>query len=242
MERRVGSRSGSPTAGSGRTRAAMSDWRLWVQHPEKSRIRNFLFHIHVWVGVAASAYVFMMSLSGSIIVFRDQGEGVSFVEWLVNLHDNLLSRGTGQFINGLGGICLLLLCLTGAVIWWPGVTHWRRSLTVSWRSHFPRISWDLHSAVGFWFFLFICVWSLSATYFGIPGFFNFLYTFDPQDRMTDRGWFVLSQLHFGRFGRILEMIWSIAGLSPGVLAFTGMFICCRRVIFKKPSNPKVEAR
>jgi len=29
------------------------------------------------------------------------------------------------------------------------------SLTVSWRAHFARINWDLHSALGFWCFLFV---------------------------------------------------------------------------------------
>jgi len=29
-----------------------------------------------------------------------------------------------------------------------------------------------------------------------------------------------------------------AGAYTGLLAFTGVFICCRRVIYKKPSNPR----
>ena len=36
--------------------------------------------------------------------------------------------------------------------------NWRRSLTVSWGPHFARIQWDLHSTLGFWFFLFVLVW------------------------------------------------------------------------------------
>jgi hypothetical protein len=28
------------------------------------------------------------------------------------------------------------------------------------------------------------------------------------------------------------------GLVPALLAFTGVFICCRRVFYKKPSNPR----
>jgi hypothetical protein len=44
-------------------------------------------------------------------------------------------------------------------------------------------------------------------------------------------------LHFGRFGWFTKAIWSVAGLVPASLAFSGMFVCCRRVIFKKPSNP-----
>jgi hypothetical protein len=46
-------------------------------------------------------------------------------------------------------------------------------------------------------------------------------------------------MHFGRFGRLPELVWSIVGLAPAVLAFTGVFICCRRIIYKKPSNPNL---
>ena len=37
-----------------------------------------------------------------------------------SLHDNLLSGETGRRINGLGALFVTLLCVTGAIIWWPG--------------------------------------------------------------------------------------------------------------------------
>jgi hypothetical protein len=36
-------------------------------------------------------------------------------------------------------------------------------------------------------------------------------------------------------------VWALLGLIPTILAFTGVFICCRRVIFHKPSNPNQTA-
>jgi uncharacterized iron-regulated membrane protein len=48
----------------------------------------------------------------------------------------------------------------------------------------------------------------------------------------------LSGLHFGRFGWFIQTLWVFLGLAPAILSFTGVFICCRRVIFKKPSNPR----
>jgi len=44
----------------------------------------------------------------------------------------------------------------------------------------------------------------------------------------------LSNLHFGRFGWFIQTLWVFFGLVPAILAFTGVFICCRRVIFQKP--------
>jgi uncharacterized iron-regulated membrane protein len=61
---------------------------------------------------------------------------------------------------------------------------------------------------------------------------------DPSDRFTDQGLSLLAQLHFGRFGGVAQALWMFLGLVPAVLAFTGVFICCRRVIYGKPSNPK----
>jgi uncharacterized iron-regulated membrane protein len=178
-----------------------------------------------------------MSVSGSIIVYRNELSRRFSVEWLVNLHANLVSGSTGRLLNGIGAICVTALCLTGAVIWWPGIKHWRRSLTVNWRANFARISWDLHSALGFWCLFFILLWGISGIYFSFPQPFNALFLLDPADHFTDQSLFWLSELHFGRFGWFAEGLWTLLGLVPAVLAFTGVFICCRRVIYKKPSNP-----
>ena len=205
--------------------------------PERSPLRNVIFQVHLWVGAIASMYVLVMSISGSIIVFRNVLSRRFSIEWLVKLHSNLLWGSTGRVVNGIGGIGLTLLCLTGAVIWWPGIQHWRRSMTVNWRAHFARISWDLHSAMGFWILLFVLVWGVSGIYFAFPALANALFLLDPSDRFVDQGLFWLSQLHFGRFGWFTEIVWSLAGLAPAILAFTGVFICCRRLMFKKPSHP-----
>lgn len=83
------------------------------------------------------------------------------------------------------------------------------------------------------------MWGLTGFYFGFPAVMNPLIRIDPSDRYTDKVLDGLSQLHFGGFGLITEVLWSIVGLAPAVLAFTGVFICCRRIIYKKPSNPNV---
>ena len=216
----------------------MTVWQQWLDHPEQSRVRNVFFQVHLWVGAGLGVYVFIMSVSGSLLVYRNQLPSRISVEWIVDLHENLLAGSTGRWVNGIGAIGLTLLCLTGAVIWWPGIKHWRRSLIVDWSAHFPRLNWDLHSALGFWLFGFVAVWGLSGIYLSFPQAFDALLLLDPADRFTDRGLSWLSRLHFGRFGWLAEVVWALAGLVPAILAFTGVFICCRRVIFNQPSNPK----
>jgi len=212
-------------------------WERWLQQPQRLSLHRSLFQLHFWIGAVAGAYLTLMSITGSIIVYRNQLPRWSPIGWLVNLHSNLLAGSIGRLVNGIGGVSLTLLCLTGAIIWWPGVKYWRRSLQVNWRANFPRINWDLHSAFGFWCFPFVFLWGISGFYFGFPQVFSTLLALDPADRFTDQGLFWLSELHFGRFNWFTEALWAILGLVPAALAFTGMFICCRRVIFKKPSNP-----
>jgi uncharacterized iron-regulated membrane protein len=219
----------------------VTTWEQWLQNPEKSRLREAFFQIHDWMGMGASAYVFLMSITGSMIVFRNDLEKRFSVEWLVNLHENLLLGSSGRLVNGIGAVCLTVLCITGAVIWWPGIKHWRRSLTVNWTVHFARINWDLHSALGFWCFAFVLVWGISGMYFCFPSLFEALYAIDLHDRFTTQRLFQLSQLHFGRFNWFTESLWAILGLIPAALAFTGFFICCRRVVFNKPSNPSAQS-
>jgi hypothetical protein len=93
----------------------MTRWRKWVEHPEQSWLRNILFQIHLMIGAAVSAYIVLMSISGSIIVWQNELYKTVPIEWLVKAHDNLLSGSSGRLINGVGGVCIVMLCFTGAV-------------------------------------------------------------------------------------------------------------------------------
>jgi uncharacterized iron-regulated membrane protein len=219
-------------------RRGITWWQQWVDHPEKLWLRQVCFQLHLWIGVAMSAYVFLMSLSGSVIVFRNELSPTISMEWLVHVHGSLLAGSPGHVLNAIGAFCLLLLSLTGAIIWWPGRAHWRRSLTIEWSARFPRITWDAHSAFGFWFLVFVTMWGVSGLYLSEPQVFDVLLRFDPADRVVDRGLSALAAFHFGRFNRMTQVVWALVGLVPAVLASTGIFICCRRVMFNKPSNPK----
>jgi hypothetical protein len=210
----------------------MTAWQRWLDHPENLWLRKVIFQCHLLLGSVVGLYVMLMSLTGCVIIYRDKLSS-RFIERLVDLHENLLSGQAGRVVNGFGAICLAILCLTGAIIWWPGIKHWRRSMTVKWRSHFGRFSWDVHSALGFWFFFFILMWGVSAIYFAFPQPFNTLFGwFDPNDKFTDQALLGLSNLHFGRFNPFTMALWTILGLVPAAMAGTGMFLCCHRMIYK----------
>jgi uncharacterized iron-regulated membrane protein len=229
--------SDSPTA-KGISDRQSGGWQRWLHHPERVWVHRICFQIHYGIGVLVGLYVAVMSVSGGVIVYRNELTPSYFVEWLVHLHSNLLAGSTGRFVNGIGALCLTSLCLTGAVIWWPGIKTWRRSTRVSWGSRIPRLTWDLHSALGFWIFPFVLMWAVSGTYFSFSDSFNAaLAIFDPNDKFYDSALSLLSAVHFGRLGWFSEAIWSAFGLALALLSISGVFVCCHRMIYKKTSNP-----
>lgn len=215
----------------------MSSWQQWLRHPEQVWLRKCLFFIHLCVGAGAGVYIVLMSVSGSMIVYRNELEtrfpvSISSIEWLVNFHENLLFGDSGRFVNGIGSICVTLLCLTGIVIWWPGIREWRRSLIINWRANRARVNWDVHSAVGFWCFLLVLLWGVSGFYFSFSNIVNALFSIGGfSDRFTQKVLSVLTALHFGRFGWFSEGLWTLLGLVPAILSVTGIFLCCRRMIY-----------
>lgn len=164
--------------------------------------------------------------------------GFRFFLWLVDLHDNLLLAQTGRLINAAGGILTVLVGLTGAVIWWPGIDTWRRSLSFRWKANPKGFNWTLHSALGFWTFAFFIMWAISGIYLSIPNAFSAAVDFlEPMNasskglRFGDQVLYWLTQAHFGRFDGIgVKIIWTVMGLAPTALFVTGMVMWWKRVL------------
>jgi uncharacterized iron-regulated membrane protein len=175
--------------------------------------------------------------------------GEQAVLWTVRLHDDLLAGATGRYWNGVASAFVTILCLTGAVVWWPGVSRWRRSLVVKARSGWRRFTWDLHSVTGAWLFLFILMWGVSGFYMGVPGPFTAFveYISDPNpellgDRPGDIALAWLSRLHFGRWQNgYLKALWAILGFAPVVMFATGAIMWWNRVVRKRPARNVAEA-
>jgi uncharacterized iron-regulated membrane protein len=226
----------------------MSRREQWRHRPHATWLRKAAFQVHLWAGVVLSLYVIMLSVTGSILVYRaeltralDDGtpfpRGVSAVLWVADLHDNLLLDRDYRAVNGIGAILLTLLVLTGAVVWWRGIRAWRRALTVKWSARWPRVNWDLHSASGFWLYLLILNWSITGIYLAFPSaFVAGLEYFWPPDAVTGLGWTDvaldwLTRLHFGRWRNpFFKALWFALGLVPALLAVTGLAMWWNRVL------------
>lgn len=228
----------------------MSFLRGFVRRPQRVWLRRLNFQIHLWIGLILTLYLIVIGLTGSILVFREELEGMAglhpwhgletsgpyadpvnviagiraaFPEarlislsaptksnpvytavlqgrgraigsgsiavhpvtgqvlgrlprrlpphwaWLGvvrNLHITLLSGVTGRQVNGVLAGLLLVVNLTGMVVWWPGLRAWTRALGVDFARNWRRVNFDLHRAVGFWTIGIVSFWGVSGVYFG----------------------------------------------------------------------------
>ena len=154
---------------------------------------------------------------------------------------------------------LIILALTGIVVWWPGIKTWRRSIVVHRNVGWRRFMWDLHSMMGFWTFAFVLLFGLSGAYLGNPEWFQDVAdrlqppTADnARTRIVDEIIYWLAYLHFGRINGIgipcrgpglcdqaTKFIWALAGLAPAAMFVTGTMMWWNRVgrkRFKRPSS------
>jgi uncharacterized iron-regulated membrane protein len=243
----------------------MTRWQRWLTRPQDVWLRKVLFQIHLWTGIGIGLYIVLISLTGAILVYRlelfavdESGRAMGdtlLVTWLLDLHDNLLAGGTGRAVNGIAAILLLLLAVTGAVIWWPGIRQWRRNLLLDLRSNWKRVNWSLHGAMGVWFFLFVLMWGVTGFYLSFPQVFSTVADLvEPIDyesnseRVSDRVMYWLAYAHFGRFRRripgcgdacdmTLKAVWAGAALVPAAMFVTGAIMWWNRVLRRARPKP-----
>lgn len=166
---------------------------------------------------------------------------IKALDWVAFLHDELLSEEHGPTLNAAGSVLVTAMALSGLVVWWPGVRNWRRALTVKRGSSWPRFNWDLHSALGIWFFAFLAMWGLTGFYLAYPEpFANYVDSISPADavlgqRPGDIVLQTLTRLHFGRFrdAPVWQALWVPLGLIPAAMFVTGAVMWWNRVLKKR---------
>ena|SRR5579872_4339734 len=174
--------------------------------------------------------------------------GISMMSSALDLHDNLFGGPTGRLVNGGGAVFLLVLALTGMIVWWPGIKNWRRSLLLHRKVGWKRFNWDLHSALGIWSLAFVLLFGITGTYLSFPEFFsNLADVIQPPTatnagtRLVDSVMYWLAYAHFGRFARripgclarcdmTLKFVWAAFGLTPAALFVTGAIMWWNRVL------------
>lgn len=184
--------------------------------------------------------------------------GIRFVSKLLDLHDNLLGGKTGRKVNGAGAVAVLVLAVSGIVIWWPGIKTWRRSLMLHRGLGWKGQTWHLHSMIGFWSLAFVLVLGLSGIYLAIPDrvqdladWIQPLTPANARSRTVDQVIYWLAYLHFGRINGIgipcrgpgvcdqaTKAVWALFGLAPAVMFVTGAMMWWNRVVRPRAKTPE----
>jgi len=170
------------------------------------------------------------------------------IEWVVDLHDNLLTGTTGRTVNGVGALLFLALALTGAIVWWPGVNRVGHSMVPGKPAKSARFARRLHNALGIWILALVLIWAVTAVYFSFPDPFEWTIDYFDAD-LTDakrpgdalvRG---LVNLHFGRsWGMPGKLAWIAFGLVPAVLLVTGFITWWVRVVKRRGAGAAIADR
>ena len=155
--------------------------------------------------------------------------GLRMVSYVSQLHMNLMMGYAGRLMNGAGGFFTAALCLTGLILWWPGLRRWRRSLTVRFDTYPKRVNWDLHNAVGFWTFAIAFMWAVTGGYLVFPGpFAKAITLIAGHNANVDR---MVHDLHVGNFaGWPVKTLWVVLGLTPALQVVTGFVMWWNRVL------------
>lgn len=160
------------------------------------------------------------------------------MEWVVDLHDNLLSGTTGRAVNGIGALLFLALAITGAIVWWPGVNRVGHSMVPGKPAKSARFARRLHNALGIWLLALILIWAVTAVYFSFPDPFERVIDYFDDDltdfERPDAVVRTLVNLHFGRaWGMTVKWAWVAFGLVPAALFITGAITWWVRVVRRR---------
>jgi uncharacterized iron-regulated membrane protein len=124
-------------------------WNFRTQSPEDHRIHTYVDQYRAQ------------------IVGQENYHG-KFLQWLYDLHADLLLGKPGRTANGFVALTLIILSLTGIVIWWPGLKLWRNGFRYETRANWKRQNYDLHKLAGFWSSAMLLILSVTGAYFSFP--------------------------------------------------------------------------
>jgi uncharacterized iron-regulated membrane protein len=98
--------------------------------------------------------VFVNQYSGQVLGKID---GMSFATAVHEFHTDMLLGDRGAFVMMLIASLLILLSLSGIVLWWR-----RKIVTIRWSASGRRLNFDLHNAIGFYSFVFMLLFGITG--------------------------------------------------------------------------------
>jgi uncharacterized iron-regulated membrane protein len=151
--------------------------------------------------------------------------GLQILGFLRDAHTNLLGGHLGRVANGVGSLVMVLLSLSGAVLW---LGNLKRSRFLSKRpaTDLADRARKLHRRAGVWMIIFAVVWGATGACFAFPSFVHSLVGSSFRGEAIFGG---LYAIHSGSAGGwFTKTLWAASGLLTSLLAVTGVMGLCRR--------------
>ena len=113
--------------------------------------------------VSDATWVYVNGYTGDVLGARNLQS--SFMRSVHNLHTGLLlkNRQLGSKLVGWVTVLLLLLAVSGLILWWP-----RKLLTLKRGVNWRRTNFDLHNISGFYAFIFVLIMALTGVMMSFP--------------------------------------------------------------------------
>ena len=112
--------------------------------------------------------VYVDAPSGQVLHVRRDGRLPVF-QWLHQFHGSLkLGRDFGRPLVGWLGVGMVLLGVTGIVLWWPKRGQWKYAFRVRSIAKGLRFHRELHAAAGIWMFVGFMAVSFSGVAISFP--------------------------------------------------------------------------
>jgi uncharacterized iron-regulated membrane protein len=115
----------------------------------------------------AKLLLYVDPVSGVTLDVRRDGKLPVFL-WLHQLHGSLQGGEFGHLVVGWLGVGMVLLGLTGIVLWWPKRGQWKYAFRVRRTATGLRFHRELHAAAGIWMFVAFMAVSFSGVAISFP--------------------------------------------------------------------------
>ena len=117
--------------------------------------------------VGGASYAFVKCVNDSAQVRLLDSSEPAWLQFIIDLHHNLLCGKLGRTVNGVMAVLLMILLLSGALVLTFENGYWK-TFAAAHRSRWPLRARNLHIALGGCNGPFLALMAICAIYFGFP--------------------------------------------------------------------------
>ena len=148
-------------------RSQRPGWNIWAIEAPRRAEAPWSSYLLQRGGPGQSVFV---DANGRIVGQR-QLEGTWF-QLFERFHSNLLIRNGGRWYNGVAGLALAALSLTGLYLWWPTRGQWTSAFRIVRTSNWKGVVYDLHRVGGALTLAFTLMFCVTGAYFTWPAVYR----------------------------------------------------------------------